>query len=205
MSHHHNHYTEPSRLTRAGYRLVYDPLRAGYFRRLVASLELAGTERVLDFGSGAGSEAIYLARALDRGGRLTCLDVSPTWLEEARRRLQRQANVDFLLGEAAAVGLPEAAFDVIFAHFVIHDVNWSALPATLAALADALRPGGRFVIVEPDATAKSGRGMVPAEHRLPADELQSAMSASGLVEQSRHAVRPPFGSAVQTTYVKSGL
>ncbi len=52
----HN-YTAPSRLSRAGYRLVYDPLRAGYLRRLVTSLGLTGTEHVLDFGSGAGSEA----------------------------------------------------------------------------------------------------------------------------------------------------
>jgi hypothetical protein len=34
-----HHYTEPSRLVRLAYRLVYDPLRAGYLRRLVASLE----------------------------------------------------------------------------------------------------------------------------------------------------------------------
>jgi SAM-dependent methyltransferase len=75
-----HHYAEPSSLVRAAYRLLYDPLRAGYLRRLVGSLELTGRERVLDFGSGAGSEAVYLARALQRGGRLTCLDVSPTWL-----------------------------------------------------------------------------------------------------------------------------
>ena len=117
-----HHYTEPSRLTRAAYRLLYDPLRAGYLRRLVASLELTGTERVLDFGSGAGAEAVYLAQTLGRGGRLTCLDVSPTWLAEARRRLRRFTNVEFLLGEAPTVGLPEATFDVILANFVLHDL-----------------------------------------------------------------------------------
>ena len=47
-----NQYTEPSNLALLGYRLVYDPLRAGYLRGLVASLQLDGTERVLDFGSG---------------------------------------------------------------------------------------------------------------------------------------------------------
>ena len=101
-----HHYMEPSRLVRAAYRLLYDPLRAGYLRRLVASLELTGMERVLDFGSGAGSEAVYLAQALQRGGRLTCLDVSPTWLAEARRRLRRFTNVEFLLGEAPTAACP---------------------------------------------------------------------------------------------------
>jgi ubiquinone/menaquinone biosynthesis C-methylase UbiE len=204
MSHHENHYTAPSRLTRAGYRLAYDPLRAGYLRQLVASLELTGTERVIDFGSGAGSEAIYLARALDRGGRLTCLDISPTWLAEARRRLRRQTNVDFLLGEAPAAALPAEGFDVVFANFVLHDVERAALPATLGALARSLRPDGRFVVVEPEASAGSGRGLVPSHHRLPADELRYAMAEAGLVEQSRKVVRPLFGSAVQTVYVKMG-
>ncbi len=161
----HN-YTAPSRLARAGYRLVYDPLRAGYLRRLVASLELTGTECVLDFGSGAGSEAVYLAWALI-AATLTCLDVSPAWLAEARQRLRRQANVRFLLGEAPALALPDARFDVILAHFVLHDVDRAALPATLAALSRSLRPGGRFVVVEPD--TESGARRQPAGARFPPD------------------------------------
>jgi SAM-dependent methyltransferase len=144
-----NHYTAPSQLMRAAYRLVYDPLRAGYLRRLVDSFDLAGTERVLDFGSGAGSEAIHLARALQLGGRLTCLDVSPAWL---------------------------------------------------AALVRSLRPGGRFVAVEPDPLP--GKGLVPAHHQFAPHELDAAMAQAGLVEDSREIVRPLFGSAVRTVFRK---
>ncbi len=195
-----HHYTEPSPLIRVAYRLLYDPLRAGYLRRLVASLDLSGSERVLDFGSGAGSEAVYLARALDRGGRLTCLDVSPTWLAEARRRLGQFTNVEFLLGEAPTAALPEATFDVILAHFVLHDVDREALPAVLVALARSLRPDGRFVVVEPDTASGSGNRIVPAHHRLPAGELRSQMAAAGLTEQSREIVSAPGGSAVRSVY-----
>ena len=185
-----NHYTEPSNLALLGYRLVYDPVRAGHLRRLVASLDLAGTERVLDFGSGPGSEATYLARALNQGGRVTCLDVSSTWLGEARRRLRRFDNVDFLLGSAFEVGLPTAAFDVVIAHYVLHDVDGAALPGSLAALSQALRPGGRFVAVEP----------IGAHHGFSADELRPLMDAVGLIEQSREVVHPPFGSATRAVY-----
>lgn len=195
-----NHYTAPSRLSRAAYRLVYDPLRAGYLRRLVTGLGLTGTERVLDFGSGAGSEAIYLARALTRGGRLTCLDVSPTWLAEARSRLRGRAKVDFILGEAPAVALPLATFDLILAHFVLHDVDRAALPATLAALAASLRPGGRFVAVEPDMSSGPWGRMVPHHHHLTPDELSAAMAGVGLVEEARDTVRPLLGSAVRMVF-----
>ncbi len=133
-------YTEPSRSMLLFYRFVYDPLRSRQLRRLVFSLGLDGSERVLVFGSGAGSEATYVAVALKRG-RVTCLDVSGAWLAEARRRLRRHSNVDFVLGEAPEVGLEPASFDLILAHYSIHDVDRSALPATLTALARALKAG----------------------------------------------------------------
>jgi ubiquinone/menaquinone biosynthesis C-methylase UbiE len=187
-----DHYTQPSRLTRAGYRYVYDPLRAGYLKGLVASLGLSGSESVLDFGSGAGSEAFYLARALDRG-RLTCLDVSAAWLEEARRRLARFQNVTFLLSPASEAGLQEASFDLILAHYVLHDVDPASLPGSLKALARSLRPGGRLVAVEP----------VGRHHGLSAVELAELMGSVGLVERSREVVRPPFESATQSVFERA--
>jgi len=187
-----NRYTEPSWLSRGFYRWVYDPLRASYFRGLVAGLELAGDERVLDIGSGPGSEAEHLARALARGGRVTCLDVSPAWLAEARRRLAAYANVDYVLGEAVDVGLPAGTFDLALAHYVLHDMDRQKLPATVAALAAALRPGGRFVVVEPD-----------SQHGLTAEELDPLMSAVGLVRESSVAVRSLGGSATKSVFVCS--
>ena len=184
----HN-YTQPSRLTRAGYRYLYDPMRRAYLRSFVDWLALDGTERVLDLGSGAGSEAIHLARALDRG-RVTCLDVSATWLAEARRRLRGFRNVDFVCGEAAGAGLEPAAYHLVVAHYMLHDVDASTRGACVAAVARALRPDGRFVVVEP----------MGSYHGLAADELDRLMAGAGLVEQSREVVHPPFGSAVRVVF-----
>jgi ubiquinone/menaquinone biosynthesis C-methylase UbiE len=187
-----HHYTSPSRLTRAGYRFAYDPLRAAHLKDLVASLQLTGDERVLDFGSGPGSEAIHFARALDRGGRVTCLDVSPTWLAEAQRRLRGFENAHFLLGEATEVGLVSEFFDLIVAHYVLHDVDPEALPATLAALAESLRPGGRFLVVEP----------IGGRHGLSAAELVALMKTAGLTEASQELLRSRFGSALKMVFTR---
>jgi ubiquinone/menaquinone biosynthesis C-methylase UbiE len=185
-----HHYTEPSSLLRLGYRLVYDPLRAGYLRRLVESLELAGSERVLDFGSGAGSEAFHLAAALTRGGWLTCLDVSPTWLAEARRRLSGFDNVTFLLGEAPEVGLPAGGFDLVWAHHVLHDVDRTALPDVLVALERSLAPDGRFVVVEPAA----------ARHGPPVEELRRIIREAGFIETDDRPIRGFGGQARQLSF-----
>jgi len=188
-----NHYTDPSGLMRTFYRLIYDPLRAGYLRRLVESLQLDGSERVLDFGSGPGSEAYYLARALDRGGRVTCLDVSAAWLARARGRLRRFDNVEFVLGEAPEVGLPPETFDLALAHYVLHDVDPANLPAAIGAIARALRPGGRFAVVEP----------VGSHHGLKAPELRTLMAAHGLTEVDVTPLRPPLGSAYRAVFRRS--
>jgi ubiquinone/menaquinone biosynthesis C-methylase UbiE len=187
-----DHYTTPSRLAMAGYRFIYDPLRAGYLRGLVASLALTGSENVLDFGSGPGSEAIHLTRALDGGGRVACLDVSSSWLAEARERLRGVDNVDFLLGSATEVGLPAEAYDLVVAHYVLHDVDPDSLPGALAALARSLRRGGRFLVVEP----------VGSHHGLSADELVSLMREAGLAEQSRELIQPPFGTALKMIFAR---
>jgi ubiquinone/menaquinone biosynthesis C-methylase UbiE len=188
-----NHYTEPSRLTRLLYRLVYDPLRARHLRRVVDSLALSGSERVLDFGSGAGSEAVCIAAALGRDGRLTCVDVSSSWLNEARRRLRRARNVDFIVGDVREVPLPEAAFDVVLAHYVLHDVDRMALPATLAALARSIRPGGRFVAVEP-LQSRHIRAL------LTVDELAGLMAGAGLQMISSEEIDSMPGPAVLSTF-----
>ena len=112
--------------------------------------------------------------------------------------------MEFLLGDARSVALPAGGFDLILAHFVLHDVDRAALPATVAALARSLRPGGRFVVVEPDTSAGPWRRVVPSHHHLPADELRATMAAAGLVEQSREAVRPLLGSAARTVFLKAG-
>jgi ubiquinone/menaquinone biosynthesis C-methylase UbiE len=190
-------YTEPSRSMLMFYRFVYDPLRSRQLRGLVSSLGLNGVERVLVFGSGAGSEARYVAAALERGGRVTCLDVSAAWLAEARHRLRRHSNVDFVVGEAPEVELAPASFDVVLAHYSLHDVDRSALPATLTALAAALKTGGRFVVVEP-------AGGSHIHHALSPEELRGYMAVAGLDEVSHVVIASLPGGANKSVFTKRG-
>ncbi len=130
--------------------LLAGALAAPVYRTYVERLGLRGDERVLDFGTGSGNPARYLARILQRGGgQLTCVDVSERWMAVARRRLRNFANVVFKLGEIASLGLPDAGYDVVFIHFVLHDIPAGERPAIAAALARTLRPGGRLFVREP--------------------------------------------------------
>jgi ubiquinone/menaquinone biosynthesis C-methylase UbiE len=125
-------------------------LFGGFYKTAVESLELQGRERVLDFGSGAGTPARLLTRKLlQDGGQVTCVDISEVWLKTAVKRLARFPNVEFKLGEISSLGLPDAAYDVVFIHFVLHDIPAGQRPHVVTQLAQKLAAGGRLAIREP--------------------------------------------------------
>jgi SAM-dependent methyltransferase len=98
--------------------VIFSPLYRDYVNRL----ELKGKEWVLDFGSGSGVCSKHLAGRLQQGcGYLACLDVSSSWNIVIRKTLKRYPNVEYLLGDIAALHIPDASFDAIMCHFVLDD------------------------------------------------------------------------------------
>jgi ubiquinone/menaquinone biosynthesis C-methylase UbiE len=97
------------------------------------------------------------------------VDVSLVWLETARRRLARYPNVAFKLGEIASLDLPDEAYDVVFVHFVLHDIPARERLQVVAHLTKKLAPGGRWFIRE------------PLEH-LAREEIVRLMQENGLGE-----------------------
>lgn len=146
-------------------------LAVPFYRRYINSLPLKGSERVLDFGSGSGVCSRHLARRLNLGGRLTCVDVSTVWMQTIRHTLRRCANVEFRLGSMATLCLPDASYDAVFLHFVLHDVPFAERAEIVRHLARVLKPGGLLFIREP-----GERG------GMPADEIRERMTANGLRE-----------------------
>jgi len=137
-----------------GAPLLYNPYMKSY--------GLAGNERVLDFGCGGGTASRCLARYLNRGGRLTCLDISHYWMEKARKRLARYANVEFRVGDIREMDIADASFDVISIIHVIHDIPPEDRQATVRALSRVLKVGGRVLVREP---TKKSHGMAVGKIR----------------------------------------
>jgi SAM-dependent methyltransferase len=113
-----------------------------YYER-PAMLALAGDvagRRILDAGCGSGP---LLAALRDRGAIMTGFDSSAGMLEQARRRLGNDADL-----QVAALGsplpFPDDTFDDVTASLVLHYLeDWG--PA-LAELRRVLKPGGRLIV-----------------------------------------------------------
>ncbi len=92
---------------------------------------------VLDLGRGHGIASAHLARA---GHRVTGLDASAALLDVARRLAPDARFVQGGFDDLDAI----AAYDGVWANFALLHAPRAAMPAHLAAIARALRPGGLF-------------------------------------------------------------
>jgi ubiquinone/menaquinone biosynthesis C-methylase UbiE len=105
-------------------------------------------ERILDVGCGPGFYVAELADVVGRSGAIVGVDSSESMLRLGEQRCAGLENVAFRLGEASALPVPDADFDVAFSVQVFEYVADTA--AALSELRRALRPGGRVVIWDVD-------------------------------------------------------
>jgi ubiquinone/menaquinone biosynthesis C-methylase UbiE len=111
---------------------------------LLARLAGRAPQRVLDVGCGTGSLALCFA---ELGHVVSGIDLSPEMIRQARRKAERELRqIDYRVGDAAALDLADETFDLVVARHVI----WN-LPDPERGVAEwlrVLRPGGRLVLIE---------------------------------------------------------
>src|SRR5436309_8680638 len=78
-------------------------------------------ERVLDLGSGAGTDSLVAAQMVGPDGRVTGIDMTAEMLAKARRAADELGvrNVEFVEGEIEQLPFPDASCDVVISNGVI--------------------------------------------------------------------------------------
>jgi protein-L-isoaspartate(D-aspartate) O-methyltransferase len=104
--------------------------------QMVAALQLTGTERVLEIGTGYGFQTALLARL---AAEIVSVERWPDMAEEARRALATQGleNVEIIVGDGTLGVAARAPYDAI--------VVSAAFPHVPPPLVEQLRVGGRLV------------------------------------------------------------
>ncbi len=161
--------------------------------RLVVDLAgVSAADRVVDVGCGPGNAARAAARA---GARVTGVDPSPEMLRLARAISPRSAGIDWELGAAERLPVPDASATVLWTIASVH--HWTDVPAGLAEARRVLQPGGRLLVIErqirADASGLSSHGWTPRQ----AEAFARMCTASGFIDVSvEERVRRRRGVAV---------
>jgi arsenite methyltransferase len=109
---------------------------------------LATGERVLDLGSGAGTDSLIAAQMVGDQGHVTGIDMTPEMLSKARTAAAEMgvANVEFIESEAERLPFPDESFDVVISNGVIDLIPDK--DAVFAELFRVLARGGRLQIAD---------------------------------------------------------
>jgi SAM-dependent methyltransferase len=109
---------------------------------------LAPGERVLDLGSGAGTDSLVAAQMVGERGRVTGIDMTPEMVAKARSAAatMQVENVHFVEDEAERLPFPGESFDVVISNGVIDLIPDKE--AVFGELYRVLVPGGRIQIAD---------------------------------------------------------
>jgi len=124
--------------------------------------------RVVEVGCGTGHLSTHVARRIQPGGVLFCVDVQPRMVEKTLRRTGKQGLRNVQGFVAPADELPFDIFDidlVFFAHVL------GEIPDRLAALRDALR------VLRPGATLSVTEALPDPHYRFRNDVVKLAQQA----------------------------
>ena len=105
-------------------------------------------ERVLDLGSGAGTDSLVAAQMVGSSGSVTGIDMTPEMLAAARAAAAEMSagNVEFVEGEAERLPFGDGSFDVVISNGVIDLIPDK--DAVFAELHRVLVPGGRLQLAD---------------------------------------------------------
>lgn len=115
--------------------------------RVLQALELRGTDRVLEVGTGTGFLAACIARLAEK---VTSIDIHDEFITKAGRNLENTgvSNVELLAMDAMRE-LPDGPFDAI--------AVTGSVQAFEPRFVEALKPGGRLFVVVGNAPAMEAR------------------------------------------------
>ena len=151
--------------------------------RTVASCRLQADSVALDVACGPGILACALA---EQGGHVTGIDLTPAMIEQARIRQTAAGrnNVEWRIGDAAALPFDAAAFDRVVTRYSFHHMLDPF--RVLAEMKRVCRAGGRIVVIDATPSAETQQGYDRME-KLRDPSHAGALTLDQLLELGRRA------------------
>jgi ubiquinone/menaquinone biosynthesis C-methylase UbiE len=147
-------------------------------------LDVPAGARVLEVGSGLGLLAVEVASSVK--------DVSVVGVEVSPQQIAAAAaspRVTYRQGDAHALDLPEASFDLVYARYLLEHVKHPDV--VVSEMRRVVRPGGRVAVCENDVTLIRFDPPCPAFDRAweMFQRYQAALGGDGAIGRCRSSQR----------------
>ncbi len=113
--------------------------------KAIALADVQSDSMAADIGAGTG----FITEGLiGKGLQVIAVDQSTAMLAEMKRKLDGIDTIDYCVGEAEKLPLPDETVHYVFANMFLHHVEQPA--KTIKEMARILKPGGKLVITDTD-------------------------------------------------------
>ena len=144
---------------------------------LIKALDLKPTDVIADIGAGTGYFSFRMS-ALVPQGKVLAVDIQPEMLEivEGLKREKNVTNVEPVLGSITNPNLTTGSIDLALMVDAYHEFDHPR--EMMEAIAQALKPKGRVVLVE----YRGENPLIPIKplHKMTQQQVRSEMAAVGL-------------------------
>ena len=134
-------------------------------------------QTVADIGCGSGYFSVHLARRVGATGRVLATDLQPEMLALLDKKVHaaKLDNVTPILATDADAKLPRASLDIALFVDVYHELSHPLV--TMTQVKDALREGGKVVLVE--YRAEDPNVAIKPEHKMTLVQLKKELASEG--------------------------
>ena len=143
-------------------------------------------QRVADIGAGTGLYTRLFSNSVGEAGWVFAIDISPRFIEHINAQSVREnlSNVTGILCLPDSVNLPPESIDLAFVCDTYHHFEFPH--ASVASIYRALKPGGRFIVIDFERIPGKTREWIVNHVRAGKEVFRSEIEAAGFefVEQT---------------------
>ncbi len=116
------------------------------YKEYLNSFKIKGNEAILEFGCGEGDLSKGIVKKLDKGGYLTCSDISDLSLKELKTTLRRYDNINYCFGDIRKMNMDYKIYDKIILNSILEFIPKDERLSYVKFLLLLLKPKGKFFV-----------------------------------------------------------
>jgi GT2 family glycosyltransferase/ubiquinone/menaquinone biosynthesis C-methylase UbiE len=134
--------------------LMNDDIAFEHLHRYNTVEEIVKKRIVLDIASGEGYGTAILAKHADK---VFGVDIDPKAIEHAKKEYSGIKNIEFLIGNANNIPLPDDSIDIVVSYETIEHIDELTQKKFLSEIKRVLKKEGQLIVSTPDKTNYSDR------------------------------------------------